>query len=300
MQLKEPVGVTSAQEEMFENTKKGAVLGSDIAWALEYVLADIYYARKYLPDVLDANRFMGLSASPCLAVEGGIGLGATISMGVSGVDSVTTGVLESVDYGVTAACGALSSFFIYARSTATALSAASAAAKGGRAAAQAAATAAQSATRWSLFGNLMGAACNALECGMQAAATNPNASDNVKTANIDVDITCAAAGILVGFATADPVMIVISAVALVLQLVVMQFEMMSQHDNVFNPYVAPYESGSTCVADEVEFISVPLLMFYTELHTNYGKSRYGFYVQPINYSDTSPTFMNNLFPAVQP
>ena len=251
----------------------GGAFGLEIMWAVDYIFADIAYARWA---AVDPSHFRGVTGAPCISLEVGAGALETASIAATGGDSKITGLVEGLDYGITGACTLASAANDFA-----------------------------DAHRLSGGANIVGAICNVVEAGMEVAATQDSGNDALGHANTYVDIGCAAAGILIGFATADPIMVIASAFALIMQIMpLIEAAIMNAANSGFTKqlYLEAYENGSECVNEETEILSTPLLMFYTGLHSNSGKaphSRYGYYVQAVDYS-SADGINRSLFPAIAP
>ena len=256
-----------------------------------------------------AKGFGGTFPRPCMLAEVAAGAGETAAIAVNGAISSKTNEaavawVEAADYGLTSVCSAYGA----AAGAKSAFNAARAASKSKSiaAAARAAASVGNAANAFSFL-------CNAAEAATSVlVATDPQTDDDttahLAAVNTYTDMACTAIALAMGIATADPVMILASAIALTIQLVTMIISNLppqSEIDPRFNAghkvqvYEQAYAQGE-CLSEVEHALLTPLLMFYTELHSSAGNSRYGFYVDAVDYSDSSPnlhTFSRNLYPA---
>ena len=296
----------------------GAVLyKTNIVWALDYAALDIAYGIKF-------GTSHGNHAAGCVGAEVAAGAYETYAIAVDPNEEHADRInnAEALDFFVTAACNALFTFddvghMVHPPSQFTEAEKLLFKKQPELQAVRAAAIAEQA--RWSLGGNVAGLACNAAEAVMSAQVAKNGDNSALAQANTGVEMGCSLVGIAIGFATGDPLMILASAFALVMQIIQLASEEESKPESV-KVYENAYSAGESCLNDDEEILFTPLLFFYTGLHSNHPNGRYGYYVHGIEFGadfihdvahdhrTLSPQqteaecekFSNYLFPALAP
>ena len=291
-----------------EHYKHGVAIMLETVWAAEYIILDSLYFSRWRSIVrrgrigTSEDHFTGTHPNACLGLEIAAGVAETAviaadeRMGNHTVE-IVNGV-ESADFLITGVCNGIAAYhdLQVLRQAQYALRVTRTVNTAVDTAAEAEQIATVTSSRYSMFGNALGALCNIAEGAMSGvvAATNDSHLGDVNT---DLEMGCSAAGILVGVLTGDPAMIIASAAALFIQLIIMAVETEIDAPLKVTLYEHAYEIGEGCLSGDQALLAVPVLLFHTGLHSGTRNGRYGSYIHPVEVSeDVGMAVSDNLFP----